>query len=146
MLAKHFKLSEFKDWQLKAIDAVLEGKDFLIIQPTGSGKSICYQLPPFATKKMTVVVTPTIALMVDQVNKMAEKGIRATFLGSGQKDLSVPGKICQGSYDLVYVTPEKLFATNGNLQFPFTQLMKENKIGLVAIDEAHLVASWQKFR
>ena len=146
LLAKHFKLSEFRDWQLQAIDTVLNGKDALVVQPTGSGKSICYQLPPFAIKKVTSVITPTIGLMIDQVTKAKEKGIRGTFLGSGQKDLTTTSKIAEGEYDLVYVTPEKLFTTNGSLQPPFSQLARQQKVGLIAVDEAHLILSWKTFR
>lgn len=146
LLAKHFRLSEFRDWQLQAIDAVLNGKDALVVQPTGGGKSICYQLPPFVTKKPTIIITPTIALIIDQVTKAKEKGIRSTFLGSGQKDLTTTAKIAKGEYDLVYLTPEKLFVTNGSLQQPFLQLEKQQKVGLIAVDEAHLILSWKTFR
>ncbi len=146
LLAKHLKLSEFRDWQLQAVNTLLNGKDALVVQPTGSGKSICYQLPPFVTSKMTIVVTPTIALMIDQVAKAEEKGIQCTFLGTGQKDLSVTTKVADGAYELVYVTPERLFATNGSLQSPFHQLARQQKVGLVALDEAHLIASWKTFR
>ncbi len=118
---------------------MLSGKDALVVQPTSSGKSICYQLPPFATKKTTIVVTPTIALTIDQVAKAEEKGIRGSLLGSGQKDPSTTSKVAEGEYDLVYVTPEKLFTTNGSLQTPFLQLAKQQKVGLVAVDKAHLI-------
>ena len=95
---------------------------------------------------MTVVVTPTISSMADQSLNLSAKGIHTTFLGSAQKDLSAVDRVYQGECDVVYVTPEHLFNTGGELQYPFAKLTKERRIGLVAVDEAHLVWSWSSFR
>ena len=85
ILVKQFGLTSFHNWQLKIIQAVLVRKNMFVLQPTGSGKSFCFQFPPLVMKKMTVFLTPTIALMNDQTVPMIEKGIRATYLGSTQK-------------------------------------------------------------
>ena len=84
ILVKQFGLTSFHNWQLKIIQAVLARKNTFVLQPTGSGKSFCFQFPPLVMK-MTVVLTPTIALMNDQTVPMIEKGIWATYLGSTQK-------------------------------------------------------------
>ena len=118
----------------------------MVVQPTGSGKSLCYQFPPLITHKMTIVVTPTVSLMADQPLNLSAKGIHTTFLGSAQKDLSAMDRVYQGECDVVYMMPERLFNTGDELQYPFTKLTKERGIGLVAVDEAHLVWSWSSFR
>ena len=146
VLARNFQLHSFKPWQLEAIQSILQKKDVMVVQPTGSGKSLCYQFPPLVTHKMTLVVTPTISLMADQSLSLSAKGIRTTFLGSAQKDFLAVDRVYQGDCDVVYVTPERLFNTGGELQNPFAKLTKERRIGLVAVDEAHLVWSWNSFR
>lgn len=146
ILVKQFGLTAFRDWQLEIIQAVLARKNTFVLQPTGSGKSLCFQFPPLVTKKMTVVLTPTIALMNDQTVAMIEKGIRATYLGSTQKDPKVEEKIATGQFDLVYVTPEKFFDTAGGLRRFFHDLISVGSVGLIAIDEAHLIPYWKSFR
>ena len=79
------------------------------------------------------------SLMADQSLNLSAKRIHTTFLGSAQKDLSAVDQVYQGECDVVYVTPERLFNTGGALQYPFTKLTKERRIGLVTVDEAHLV-------
>ena len=81
---QYFGISVVKEWQLKIVSASLEGRDTVVIQPTGSGKSLCFQLFPFISGKMTVVLTPTISLMKDQCCKLGERGIPATHTGSSQ--------------------------------------------------------------
>ena len=103
ILVKQFGLTSFHEWQLKIIQAVLARKNTFVLQPTGSGKSLCFQFPPLVMKKMTVVLTPTIVLMNDQTVAMIEKGIWATYLGSTQKDSKVEEKVAAGKFDLVYV-------------------------------------------
>lgn len=113
---KQFGLTSFHDWQLKIIQAVLARKNTFVLQPTGSGKSFCFQFPPLVMKKMTVVLTPTIALMNNKTVAVIEKGIWATYLGSTQKDTKVEEKVAAGKFDLAYVTPERLVVTAGVLE------------------------------
>ena len=109
MLADRFQLTSFKDWQQRAIEAAISGKDTLIIQPTGSGKSLCFQFPAVWSKKTAVVITPTVSLMSDQTSNLEARNIKSTFLGTAQKDKSVYSKILSGEYKLVFVTPESFF-------------------------------------
>ena len=85
-LAQHFNLTSFNGFQQEIIDAVLAKKDTIVIQPTGSGKSLCYQFPPVHEEKKAIIVTPTISLMQDQVKNLEQKGINAIYLGSAQLD------------------------------------------------------------
>lgn len=88
-LSEKFNMTRFRDYQKKAITAILDGKDCLIIQPTGSGKSLCFQFPPIYQNKKAIVITPTISLMKDQVTNCREKGIHAVFLGPAKLDKSL---------------------------------------------------------
>ena len=107
MLAKHFHLHNFKPWQTLAINAVLKGRDALVVQPTGSGKSLCFQFPSLITNKITIVLTPTISLMADQTQSLLVKGLCATFLGTAQKDPTADVSLRNGEVDIVYLTPEQ---------------------------------------
>lgn len=146
LLLKKFKLTAFKDWQLRAVKALIDGRDALVVQPTGSGKSLCYQFPAVWLKKTTVVLTPTISLMDDQSSSLSSKGIKATFLGAAQQDTCIPEKLLAGEYEIVFVTPESFFADNGQPRELFRQLNHKNNIGVIALDEAHLFSSWISFR
>ena len=144
-LAKFFGHNKLKEWQMKVIQATIEGKNSAVIHPTGSGKSICFQLPHLITGKATIVITPTISLMQDQTTNLQQKGIRASFLGSTQKDPSIMKQFVDGKLDLLFVTVERLFA-GGEANTNFVRMAKEGKIGLIAIDEAHLFTVWKSFR
>lgn len=146
LLVKNFGLTAFKDWQEDAIKSVMRGKNALVIQPTGSGKSLCFSFPPYATDKLSVVVTPTISLMADQVKSLTEHGIGAAHLGGGHKDSEVLHGLQSGEYRVLFVTPEKFFMPNGQPYQHFINLASAGKIGLLAIDEAHLIMSWRSFR
>jgi len=146
LLVKHFRHSGFKPWQLETIQAVLDGKDTLVVQPTGSGKSICYQFPPVYTGKLSLVIMPTISLMLDQAASLTVKGLRATYLGSCQQDENVYNNIVSGAYDVVFLTPETLFDRSGSPKHFFQCLSQKGMIGMVAVDEAHLVHTWKNFR
>ena len=117
-----------------------------LVQPTGSGKSLCFQLPPYVTGKMTAVISPTISLMADQCASLTDKGISATFLGSAQSDKTRPSQVLQGKFRIVYITPESFFASQGKPSKLFEELLQKPRVGLIAVDEAHLVLSWQSFR
>ena len=145
LLVKHFGFSSLKDWQL-TIKAVLEGLNSFVVQPTGSGKSLCFQLPSLITGEMTVVITPTISLMKDQCCSLGEHGISATYLGSSQIDTEIDTKVKDGKYEIIYTTPEKFFDCNGSPSHVFKDLLEARCVGLIAIDEVHLVDSWKSFR
>lgn len=98
------------------------------------------------TNKITIVLTPTISLMADQTQSLVVKGLRATFLGTAQKDPTTDVALRNGEVDIVYLTPERLFTETGAVQQPFPELIKQHRIGLIAVDEAHLVWNWNSFR
>ena len=142
-LKQYFGYESFRAGQREIIEASLAGRDTLAIMPTGGGKSICFQLPALLKTGVTIVVSPLIALMQDQVTALKENGIGATFLNStlsGRETNQRSQAILNGAIKLVYVAPERLFAE----QFlEFLNIIK-NKIGIAgfAIDEAHCVSEW----
>jgi len=93
---------------MEAIFAALEGRNSVVVQSTGSGKSMCFIMPPLNDSKIAVVILPTISLMTNQVYKHTELGVKATFLGSAQKE-DVSGSIKNGNYYIVYTTPESFY-------------------------------------
>ena len=105
LAAQKFGLAILHPWQMTIIEATIKKRDSLVIQPTGAGKIPCYIIPPLYDGKTTIVIAPTISLMLDQVSNLENKNIPATFLGSGQKD-DVYANICRGDYPLAYTTPE----------------------------------------
>lgn len=146
LLIKFFGKPSFKHWLKAIISATLEGKNTLVIQSTGAGKSLCFQFPCVATKTLTVVLMPTISLIKDQYQHLQSTGLRATFLGTLQTDKTVLSKIAQIEYDIVLCTPESFYDSVGEPKPVFKTLSIQHKIGLIAIDEAHLVKSWSSFR
>jgi ATP-dependent DNA helicase RecQ len=134
-----FRLSSFRTGQREVISAVLAGCDCLCIMPTGGGKSLCYQLPSIAREGVTLVISPLIALMKDQVDSMAALGIRAACINSSlslaeQQDRLE--QLARGEFDLVYVAPERLRNQR------FLEAIRGAKIQLLAVDEAHCVSEW----
>ena len=127
---------------MRMIQATIEGRNTLIIHPTGSGKSVRFQIPHLITGKATIVVTPTISLMQDQTTKLQEKGIRASFVGSTQKDPSVMSQFAEGKIDILFIIVERLF-TGGEVNSSLVNMSKEGKIGLIAIDKAHFISVWK---
>ena len=93
--------------------AALNGTNTIVLQPTGSGKSLCYQLLPFATGRIAVAISPTLSLIHDQVEELCAKGITATYLCSNQNDTSIPAAISRGEFKVVYITPERMFPGSG---------------------------------
>ena len=140
LLYKHWGHAVLRPLQLEAISCALHGRDCLVIAPTGAGKSVCYQLPPLLTGKPSVIVTPLVALMQDQVASATSRGLRATFLGASQRDGTMEARAAAGEFDLVYVTPEKLASAGGRELLG--RLHDKRGIGLLAVDEAHCVVSW----
>jgi ATP-dependent DNA helicase RecQ len=136
ILKQYFGYTAFRPGQEEVIDAVLEGRDVLAVMPTGGGKSLCYQIPALLLPGLTLVISPLISLMKDQVEALRSSGVRAAFLNSA---LSRPeytdtiSRALRGEYTILYVAPERL------LRDDFRQLAAPS---LVVIDEAHCVSQW----
>ncbi|KAM7260883.1 hypothetical protein ACFE04_026358 [Oxalis oulophora] len=145
LLRWHFGYSNFRGTQLDAIQAVLSGRDCFCLMPTGGGKSMCYQIPALAKPGITLVVSPLIALMENQVMALKQKRIAAEFLSSTQTS-NVKNKIHEDldsgkpSIRLLYVTPE-LIATPGFMA-KLTKIHSRGLLSLIAIDEAHCISAW----
>jgi ATP-dependent DNA helicase RecQ len=142
-LKRYFGYSKFRDGQKEIINNFLYKKDSLIIMPTGGGKSLCYQLPALLTSGLTVVVSPLISLIQDQVDALRNNGIAATFLNSSLNNWQVKNReeaILNGKVKLLYVAPERLLSEKF---LPFLDLVN-HLIGIsgFAIDEAHCVSEW----
>ncbi len=138
-LHKHFGFESFRAGQEEVIRAVLEGHDTIVVMPTGGGKSLCYQLPALMNEKATVVVSPLIALMKDQVDALHARNLPATFINSSipfeEQKARING-VRQGLYKLVYVAPERFRSQH------FVETLREANISLFAVDEAHCVSQW----
>ncbi|MGB7891119.1 MAG: DNA helicase RecQ [Microcoleus sp.] len=141
---KHFfGYDSFRPGQQEIVEAALQNRDMMIVMPTGGGKSLCFQLPALLKPGLTVVVSPLIALMQDQVEALQDNGIGATFLNStlsSQETRSRETAILEGKIKLLYVAPERLL---GERFLPFLDIVA-NKLGIsaFAIDEAHCVSEW----
>ena len=141
---KHFfGYDSFRPGQREIVEAALQKRDMMIVMPTGGGKSLCFQLPALLKPGLTVVVSPLIALMQDQVEALQDNGIGATFLNStlsSQETRSRETAIQEGKIKLLYVAPERLL---GERFLPFLDIVA-NKLGIsaFAIDEAHCVSEW----
>jgi len=139
LLRQYWGYHAFRPLQLEIIQSVLEGKDVLAILPTGGGKSLCYQLPTLAKQKLTVVVSPLIALMEDQVVQLQQRKIPATFLNSTLSAHEVRERmqgILEGNYLFLYCAPERFQSES------FLQFLSQLDVGLFAIDEAHCISQW----
>lgn len=144
-LQKHFGYSSFRSGQLEVIQNILQGRDCEVFWATGSGKSLCYQIPALLTGKTVVVVSPLISLMVDQVKNLnntvgAGEQDLACFLGSQQNNPHIELQALQGHFRLVYVTPEKL--ESGSFLSRLADLHASKGLCMLAVDEAHCVSQW----
>jgi ATP-dependent DNA helicase RecQ len=138
-LQRIFGFGDFRDPQLDVIQSAVSGTDTLVIMPTGGGKSLCYQLPALLMEGTTIVISPLIALMQDQVNAAKQLGIRAEFVNSTlsyDAHQNVMQQLHSGELDLLYMAPERL------QQAETLTAIQEAKISLVAVDEAHCVSQW----
>ncbi len=138
-LRKFFGFEAFREGQGEVVESVLAGHDTVVVMPTGGGKSLCFQLPALMRDGVTVVVSPLIALMKDQVDALQARGLPATFINSSldfeeQKE-RIAG-VRQGRFKLLYVAPER-FRSNH-----FVETLKSVNIGLFAVDEAHCISAW----
>ncbi len=136
---KQFGLLSFRRGQEEVIRAILDGHDTMCIMPTGGGKSLCYQLPSVAREGVTIVISPLIALMKDQVDSLNQINIPATFINSTlaptQQQARIEGMI-DGQYKLVYIAPERLRSAS------FMRAVKKTNIQFLAVDEAHCISQW----
>ncbi|XP_074335305.1 ATP-dependent DNA helicase Q-like SIM isoform X2 [Apium graveolens] len=138
LMLKHFGFSSLKSFQKEALAAWIAHQDCLVLAATGSGKSLCFQIPALLTGKVVVVISPLISLMHDQCMKLAKHGVSSCYLGSGQKDSTVEEKAMRGVYDIIYICPETLV----RLIKPLQELATKRGIALFAIDEVHCISKW----
>jgi ATP-dependent DNA helicase RecQ len=137
-LLKELGYAEWRAGQREAVVASLEGRDSLIVMPTGGGKSLCYQLPGLATEELTIVVSPLIALMRDQWGKLSAQGKRVTMITSGMDDWEVSEalEMVRSDARIVYCAPERFGSQ------VFLDALSHREVDLVAVDEAHCVSEW----
>ena len=139
ILKKVFGYDRFRPGQAEIVDAALAGRDVLAVMPTGAGKSVCYQVPALLLPGATLVVSPLISLMQDQVRALVAAGVAAAYLNSsltaGQQALMLR-RAREGWYKIIYVAPERLM-TQGFLRFAEAQ-----PVSMVTVDEAHCISQW----
>ena len=138
-LARHFGHAAFRDGQAEAVLAVLGGSDVVLVMPTGSGKSLCFQLSALLLPGVTVVISPLIALMKDQVDALERKGVAATFLNSSVDGAEMAYRldgVRQGRYKLIYVAPERFRNRR------FAEALEQADVSLFTVDEAHCISQW----
>jgi ATP-dependent DNA helicase RecQ len=139
LLKQYFGFTSFRPLQEKIIRDALTGKDVFALLPTGGGKSLCFQLPALARDGLTVIVSPLIALMKDQVDAMQASGVAATFLNSSLNANDARARLRglhNGEFRLLYVAPERLMISG------FLEDLKSWKVNLIAVDEAHCISEW----
>ncbi|KAK1428580.1 hypothetical protein QVD17_17418 [Tagetes erecta] len=137
-LKEYFGFSTFRPYQKEIIDQILQGRDSLVVMATGSGKSLCYQVPPLISNKTAIVISPLISLMQDQVMALKQRGIKAEHLSTAQTNTSAQKNAESGQYDILYMTPEKAcFVPNS-----FWSRLLATGICVVAVDEAHCISEW----
>ncbi len=138
-LKSYFGHSDFREEQYRVIKEVLKGRNMLVIMSTGKGKSLCYQLPSLMFPGTTVVISPLIALMKDQVDKMVSRGINAAFINSSlskEEIKNIMEKLKNHKYKLLYIAPERLYSKD------FLNTLSSVKVSLFVIDEAHCISEW----
>ena len=139
LLSSRFHLASFREGQREAVTAVLDGRDAIVVMPTGSGKALCYQLAALALPGTTLVISPLIALMKDQLDALTAKDIPATVLNSTVARSEMTKRLAamsRGEYKLVYVAPERFRSDD------FIHALAQTGVSMVAIDEAHCISQW----
>ncbi len=139
LLKNHFGYDAFRPPQLEIIHSILSGKDTFVLMPTGAGKSLCFQLPALALPGLTVVISPLIALMKDQVDHLTAQGIPAGCINSSlplEQLRQTALDVNAGKIQLLYLSPERLAIPK------FQQWLARRQVSLIAIDEAHCISEW----
>ena len=139
ILKRYYGYSSFREGQKQVIESILGFNDTFAIMPTGAGKSICYQLPATMLEGITLVISPLISLMKDQIDALKSVGIEATFVNSSINNLELQNRLLgvkNGEYKLLYIAPERLESEG------FCEMLSGIDISLVAVDEAHCVSQW----
>lgn len=138
-MRQHFGFDDFREGQREVVGSILEGKDAVVVMPTGSGKSLCYQLPAMILDGVTLVVSPLIALMKDQVDALQARGLPATFINSSLSELEQRERIeslRRRAHKLVYIAPERFRSSR------FNSAVQSIPVSLFAVDEAHCISMW----
>lgn len=139
LLQKHYGYSDFRPGQAEIITSLINGTDTIAVMPTGGGKSLCFQLPALLLSGATIVISPLISLMKDQVDALGELGIPATYINSSLPSAEVNERLYnarRGRYKLLYVAPERLESEH------FQAAIRDVRIALLAVDEAHCISQW----
>jgi len=139
LLKTHFGYDSFRPLQKEIIDTIISGQDSLVLMPTGGGKSLCFQLPALTLPGITLVISPLIALMKDQVDTLCANGISAAFLNSSltlKEQASVMQRASSGELKILYLAPERLET------YGFSDFLGSLNVSLLAIDEAHCISEW----